>query len=268
MYDKDDNSGRQRWIFQRSADGNSYNILVGGGTPSNRKYLNVNAEGSKVDLSDRDDGSGRQRWIIEVVPNSAFSFQPGNDKYSIRISGGVTNTSKYLSITTDGSKVDLYHIIDGSRRQLWDFAIPQGIKFNLQISGGVTSGRTLLSTPASLTLVDLFDKDDNSGRQQWVLESTPYWENYRILMKDKCLTLGDVSNDRAVAPVTLTSASDVNRSETYWKIEDIGAGLIRIKPASLWKTMYLSTTADGGKVDMFGRDDASGRQRWKPTIIR
>jgi hypothetical protein len=269
LYDKDDNSGRQRWVFQRSSDGVSYNILVDGGTPADRKYLSVNRDASRVDLYDRDDGSGRQRWIVEKVPNSALSSQPGNDKYCIKIKGGVTNTSKYLSVTSDGSKVDLYHTIDSSRRQLWDFAVPQGITFNIQIGGGVTSGRTLLSTPSSLTSVDLYDKDDNSGRQRWMIKSSPHYGYQRIFMKDKCLTFG-TSIGTLVTPVMLNPASNCGLEYNVWAIEDIGSGYIHIKPGNNWngQSRYLSTTTDGGKVDLFNRDDGSGRQRWKLTIVR
>jgi hypothetical protein len=116
----------------------------------------------------------------------------------------------------------------------------------------------------------LYDKDDNSGRQRWTLESSPFYGEYRILMKDKCLTFGDILNSSAVASVTLNPASNCGTEYSYWAIQDIGSGFIRIKPAKGWyvKPMFLSTSADGSKVDMFTRDDGSGRQRWKPTIVR
>jgi hypothetical protein len=116
----------------------------------------------------------------------------------------------------------------------------------------------------------LYDKDDKSGRPRWTIESSPVSGEYRIFMNDKCLTFGNILNSSAVASITLNPASNCGTEYNYWAIQDIGSGLIRIKPAKNWyvKPMYLSTTADGSKVDMFDRDDGSGRQRWKATIVR
>ena len=113
LYDRDDKSGRQRWIIQLSPDGQLYNILVENGITTGLSYLSTTTDGSKVDLYSRDDGTGRQRWIIEPVPQS--------NNFHIKIRGGVNNSRKYLSTTADGSKVDLYHIDDKSGRQLWQF---------------------------------------------------------------------------------------------------------------------------------------------------
>lgn len=55
-------------------------------------------------------------------------------------------------------------------------------------------------------------------------------------------------------------------SRQDWIIEDIGSGLVRIKRAS-GNVLYLSSTADGSKVDLFNRDDGSGRQRWRIVYV-
>jgi outer membrane protein assembly factor BamB len=110
LYRFDDNSGRQKWRFQRSPDGQSWNILIGGGVEGGRQFLSVTDDGSKVDIYDHDDNSGRQRWIVEPL---------GGDLFRIRIAGGILNDRRYLSVTADGSKVDLWNVDDESGRQKW-----------------------------------------------------------------------------------------------------------------------------------------------------
>lgn len=114
LWREDDASGRQRWVLQKSADGESYNILVQGGVSGNRRFLSTNGDGTKVDLYHRDDGSGRQRWLLEPVGDQGA--------HRVRIAGGVKGGRVWLSTTADGSRVDLWRADDNSGRQRWMFS--------------------------------------------------------------------------------------------------------------------------------------------------
>ena len=109
LYDKDDESGRQRWEFiEVPGKSNTYNIRVWSGTHPGESYLSCTAEGM-VDLYDKDDGSGRQQWVLNHL---------GNSKYNIKIAGGTNTGETYLS-TTDHGRVDLFSHDDNSGRQKW-----------------------------------------------------------------------------------------------------------------------------------------------------
>lgn len=266
LYAQDDNSGRQRWVFQRSADGVSYNILVDGGTPSNRKYLSVTADGGKVDLFSHDDGSGRQRWNVSERNDGSFV---------ILIKGGVNNNRKFLSTTADGSKVDLFTGDDNSGRQHWNLIVPQTARFSVRISGGVTGGKMLLSAVRVAGLAFLNSAyDAELVAEQWRIARQG--KDYRFY-HEKFSATGEFLKGRQdsnaasrVGKITvrLLKLNGDPELESDWKVEDIGSGLIRIRASHAAKPMYLSTTADGTKVDLFDTDDGSGRQRWKVTIIR
>jgi hypothetical protein len=265
LYEKDDNSGRQRWVFQRSADGVSYNILVDGGAPTNRKYLSVTADGSKVDLFSHDDGSGRQRWKVSEREDGSLV---------IVINGGVNNNRKFLSTTSDGSKVDLFTGDDNSGRQNWNLIVPPTAKFNVRISGGVT-GKMLLSSvrvAGSAFLNSTFNAEDVA--EQWrIVRIGKEYSFYQDKFSDTGnFLLGSQTNDAArvgkIKVRLLRVGNGVNNNDSYWKVENIGSGLIRLKLSYATKPMYLSASADGTTVDLFDTDDSSGRQRWKVMLIR
>jgi len=107
LWNKDDDSGRQKWRFIEVFKG-VYNIEVFSGV-NKRKYLSCTFDG-KVDLWLEDDGSGRQRW--KLVPQRNGSFH-------IKVLGGTNRGKKYLSCTQDGRVVELYHSDDHSGRQQW-----------------------------------------------------------------------------------------------------------------------------------------------------
>jgi hypothetical protein len=259
LYDKDDASGRQRWSFKRSADGVSYNILVGGGVSPDRKFLSVTADGSKVDLYGVDDGSGRQRWIVEEVAGES-------SKIRIRIGGGVTNARKYLSVTPDGSKVDLYHMVDDSGRQLWDWSIPSGVKFNLGIGGGVSQGKTFLSTTVNGNGTWLaLNSDSNTAEQRWTVNRHDDG-SYSFFIGDNMAISKFISWQ--TPPVNSAVGQVYYGAITYWTVEDIGSEIVRLRTKNSAKPMYLSVDSEGKRVDTFDRDDASGRQRWKITVVR
>ena len=90
------------------------------------------------------------------------------------ISGGVSNSRKFLSANSDGSVVDLWSVDDASGRQRWIYEhASDGESFNIRIAGGISGDRKYLSTTADGTKVDLWNTDDGSGRQRWVFETLP-----------------------------------------------------------------------------------------------
>ena len=107
LYNKDDDSGRQKWKLVHLGGG-VYNIKVYGGTNPGEKFLSCRADGF-VDLYSHDDNSGRQKWRIKDL---------GNGRYNIMIYGGTNSGEKFLSCRADGF-VDLYSHDDGSGRQKW-----------------------------------------------------------------------------------------------------------------------------------------------------
>lgn len=93
-----------------------------------------------------------------------------------KVGANLSGIKKYLSTTSSGDKVDLYHIDDGSNRQKWNF-IFQGYDSNnrpyyhIEIAGGVHTNRKYLSTVYNGGKVDLYHIDDGSGRQRWYVNN-------------------------------------------------------------------------------------------------
>ncbi len=105
--------------------------------PFGQKFLSSTRNGDIVDLYPVDDNSGRQKWnLVRHYENNG-----GYNYYHIIISGGVRGGKKYLSSTSDGGKIDLYHYDDGSGRQRWIIEdlpfTPEGV-YRISILGGIT----------------------------------------------------------------------------------------------------------------------------------
>ncbi len=72
MYDRDNNTGRQKWHLKQvdpkyvRGETNVYNIMMNSGVRNGEHYLSTNT-GGDVGLHDMDDLSGRQRWVIEAL---------------------------------------------------------------------------------------------------------------------------------------------------------------------------------------------------------
>lgn len=107
LWNKDDDSGRQKWLFTNALFHDFYYIKVykPGGT---RKYLSCSGDGACVDLWHKDDGSGRQRWRLIPLANGSFYIKSVGAK-------GRT----YLSSNGDGTVVDLWHEDTRSGAQRW-----------------------------------------------------------------------------------------------------------------------------------------------------
>ncbi|MEQ1765232.1 MAG: hypothetical protein ABL984_19040, partial [Pyrinomonadaceae bacterium] len=255
-------SGRQRWLVQRTSDLVSYYIVVGGGTAADRKYLSASSDGTKVSLAAEDDGSGRQRWLL-----NSFAFgQPGSFRYRISVSNGVESGRRFLSTTPDGGTVDLFTRDDNSGRQQWSLNVPDGVKFNIRISGGTPADRALLGKTERQDINTLYAADDNSGGQRWTIGRLGNLSAYHIWTSNRLYLTG---NERPVWTTTQKTGTDTSNGDQVWLIEDIGKGLVRIKPRySGTRSRFLSVTADGTKVDLYDRDDSSGRQRWRISHLR
>jgi hypothetical protein len=170
----------------------------------------------------------------------------------------------YLSASSDGGRVDLWHEDDKSGRQHWrlrpDAALPpyNGDRpYHIKVGGGVSSG-TLLSCNSDGSLVDLFDEDDGSLRQRWSFTRvTP--GVYNIAPRGPNLG-GRFLSCRADGHVDLFARDD-GSGRQQWRLTSTGDGLFTIEPAAgMAQRMLLSATGDGGvKV---ASDDGSRRQQW------
>ena len=65
LWERDDNSGRQKWRLEKTSDG-YFNIWISGGTNHGKSILSC-APNGLVDLWERDDNSGRQKWRLERI---------------------------------------------------------------------------------------------------------------------------------------------------------------------------------------------------------
>lgn len=202
LFDKDDNSGRQRWILSKLSDG-TYNVSIYSGISNSKYLLSSRDDGKRVDLWNIDDESGRQRW----------NFVPlGDDVYSILIKSGITNTRKYLSCTYDGKKVDLYDVDDNSGRQRWkieavdDFDLVD-IKYSLSPEDVVKTVPSFLSTV-------YYDNSTSLQQSMTVhfsnkaVESSSFSQSYGISIKNSAsFKVSVLAMDASMSTEITTSAS-------------------------------------------------------------
>ncbi len=161
LCETDDESGRQRWKFQR-VYGDCYHFIVEGGISDisgstwvasapgeghryKKEYLSCSKDG-RVDLWHEDDRSGRQRWRLVPIENYVDSAS-----FNIVVAGDTNSDKKYLSCSQDGLVVDLYDKDDDSGRQQWqlispptgqekfdNYTIGKGVKFvETTVSSGI-----------------------------------------------------------------------------------------------------------------------------------
>ena len=166
LYETDDESGRQRWKFER-VYGDCYNFIVEGGisdiwgsnwVPTNwgegrcciKKYLSCSKDG-RVDLWHEDDKSGRQRWRLIPIENYVDSAS-----FHIVVAGDTNSDKKYLSCSQDGLVVDLYDRDDDSGRQQWQLISPptEQKKFDNSTIG---KGAKFVETTVSSGIEDIKD---------------------------------------------------------------------------------------------------------------
>jgi len=165
-------------------------------------------------------------WCSLITP--AFGQKPSN----IQLSGGIRDQhAKFLSVSDDGSKVDLWFTDDGSGRQQWVLQPGTGGHwFNVIIRGGMRNDRKYLSVTSDGSKVDLFNQDDGSGRQRWVIEKL---DGGLVHIRIS----GGVEGDRRLLGIT----SDGRRMELFptddgsgrerWKFSDVGSQASAASPA-------------------------------------
>ncbi len=139
---------------------------------------------------------------------------------------------------------------------------------NVQIVRGFTTSRCLLSSNG-VAKVDLWSKDDDSNKQVWEfmpIIGTPYF-NIRLLFASARRFLSCTSDGYLVD----TYDKDDGSGRQRWIVEPVPNSptpdtfLIRVSGGTTGTPprVFLSCTADGTKVDLYPRDDGSGRQRWQ-----
>lgn len=149
-----------------------------------------------------------------------------------------------------------------------------GNVMHLQVMAGLQSNRSVLSCKYDGTSADLWSGDDGSGRQRWrFIPVNGLSDVYNIQI------MSGINNNRSY----LSTNSD-GSSVDLWYLDD-GSGrqrwkIIPVQNSSVSNTYliqayggvstnkkFLSTSADGTKVDLWSEDDGSGRQRWNITNI-
>lgn len=140
----------------------------------------------------------------------------------------------------------------------------------LKILGGVSAGGYLLSSSADFTptALHLASTDDGSPRQRWKLVPVAGGPgdvfNITFVPDDQGLTYLTWAEDGV-----MFSDSDSGTGEQRWQFipTNDASYLIKAAPVSAEDApdLFLSCSADGSRVDMFSRDDLSGRQRWFVT---
>jgi len=141
---------------------------------------------------------------------------------------------------------------------------------NLQILRGLSGNRSILSCTSNRPNVNLWNKDDGSGRQQWDFVKLPNEENiYNIIIKhgvpsDKIF----LSCNSDGSTVDLWNKDD-GSGRQRWVIIPVNNSptcntyLIRVDNGVSSDRKYLSCTPDGLTVNLWNKDDGSGRQRWQ-----
>jgi YVTN family beta-propeller protein len=144
---------------------------------------------------------------------------------------------------------------------------------NLQVLRGLQSNRSLLScTPEGH--VDLFNTDDGSGRQKWEFSlalMSPSREEFHITVS------GGVNGDLKFLSCTSDggavnlSSRDDGSGRQRWRFVPVKDSeisqyhniVVADEKSVSSDRVYLSCRADGTLVDLYNRDDGSGRQRWQ-----
>ena len=147
-------------------------------------------------------------------------------------------------------------------------------KYNFQVLRGLDTNNSLLSCTADGQTVDLFSEDDGSGRQDWEVVLLPgRTDVYNIIVS------GGVSTDRKFlscsrdgTTVDLWHEDDGSGRQQWVFLPVEGSGIcsyFNIKNSGGVDNQrhYLSCTGDGKKVDLWDKDDGTGRQRWQRQPI-
>src|ERR1700724_4663627 len=136
-----------------------------------------------------------------------------------------------------------------------------GTKRNIQVLRGLSSNRSLLSCTADGGRVDLWDTDDGSGRQEWDITLVAGFEDiYNIKVH------GGNSTDKVFLSCTKDGATvdlwnkDDGSGRQRWQFVPLKSNIpsyyqIKVVGGVDTGRVFLSCTADGGKVDLWSTDD-------------
>lgn len=158
--------------------------------------------------------------------------------------------------------------------------------YNIKIKGGVENKFKFLSTIPNGTKVDLYSKDDNSGRQKWMIEALPWrsginQDGVECVSSVISITSGYDVDKNSKDPLKIGRkylSTDGNRLVDLWYSTILGDynqiwylcphqdywNIIMVRENG--SRAYLSTNSVG-LVDLWNKDDASGRQRWSLEIL-
>lgn len=122
LFERDDGSGRQRWLVSDVAGSPGEYTLLGfggrdgcvdeSGVQGSCWFLSAFERGAEVNMWHEDDASGRQRWVFK---------QTGDSQYQIRVAGGKADDKVYLGVGDDGVSVRLFS--KASARTAWNLAV-------------------------------------------------------------------------------------------------------------------------------------------------
>lgn len=147
--------------------------------------------------------------------------------------------------------------------------ITKGLYY-IQVVDGTPRGRFFLSAKTDGG-VDLWGNDDGSGRQRWNVEpfdSSKGEQCFHIKAAGgvgACETfLGSSEDGRAVH----LTQSDTTTGREKWVLEEAVKGpdgffYIKVLKGTPKDRQFLSVNPEGTWVDLYGKDDETGRQRWR-----
>jgi len=93
-----------------------------------------------------------------------------NGTYTIQVAGGTNQGKTYLSCTSNGEVVNLFHMIENTGRQKWTYKHRASFG-TFKAAGGIDGDRVWLNSTSDGKKVDLVEYDDATGRQRWTIEA-------------------------------------------------------------------------------------------------
>ena len=139
--------------------------------------------------------------------------------------------------------------------------IKNGNAYNLQVLRGLKSNKSLLSTDGGGS-VQCWNRDDGSGRQQWVLEPAE-GGHYVTITNGVDPSPKYLHYDQNNSNVSMVNSKIDDRE--VWLVEEVPnsptCNTYYLKPKKR-SNMMLSASPEG-QVDIYDKDDGSGRQRWQ-----
>jgi len=247
LYSEDDDSGRQRWRFERLNRGrNSYSIRVAGGTNPGETYLST--DGNRlVDLFDRNEANGRQDWMLEDCSFSELSSVVDVCSLGIYNDQQPPSGASFLS---DGDVL------------LWMAYEQTETALSCEIRNECGSAFPFLSVSAAGD-ADAYCTNDGTGRQRWEIRDIGH--GYQILVSDG---VTDSEATRLTSSPTgriSTERESADRAQTWFFYSDGDSSnqfQILVESGSTNEgERFLSTDCDR-LVDLYFEVESNRRQLW------